>query len=218
MATKTTGLWNTMWPDDPRRLEPKLPYVCEKNVFRFSRSSASGKQNFFLSWGCVLVWVFQWKISRAWYTDISLVFFAHDEFYSYLACVFFFSLALAERNCEILAWVFKSWWQTWRSKFSLHLSSIGKLRRRKDEVFQLMQENKINPDCLFIPTDVIKQTCVTRCIYPSHNVTCGNLSRNTFLRGSSVANFAKKRTVRRNSSELLSNNPNAIQFILFRLV
>ena len=41
-------------------------------------------------------------------TDISLVFFAHDEFYSYLACVVFFSLALAERNCEILAWVFKS--------------------------------------------------------------------------------------------------------------
>ena len=40
--------------------------------------------------------------------DISLVFFAHDEVYSYLACVFFFSLALAERNCEILAWVFKS--------------------------------------------------------------------------------------------------------------
>ena len=84
-------------------------------------------------------------------TEFSLVFFADDEFYSYVACVFFFSLALAERNCEILAWVFKSWWQTWRSKFSLHLSSIGKLRRRKDEVFQLMQENKINPTAFYQP-------------------------------------------------------------------
>ena len=51
----------------PRTLEPKLPSVCEKNVFRFFRSSASRNPHSFLSWGCVLVRSFQWKILRAWY-------------------------------------------------------------------------------------------------------------------------------------------------------
>ena len=51
----------------PAHSNLKLPSVCEKNVFRFFRSSASRKPHSFLSWGCVLVRIFQWKILRAWY-------------------------------------------------------------------------------------------------------------------------------------------------------
>ena len=51
----------------PAHSNLKLPSVCEKNVFRFFRSSASRKPHSFLSWRCVLVRIFQWKILRAWY-------------------------------------------------------------------------------------------------------------------------------------------------------
>ena len=33
-------------PPPPRTLAPRLPDVCEKNVFRLFRASASGKQHF----------------------------------------------------------------------------------------------------------------------------------------------------------------------------
>ena len=39
-------LAQTMWPKQPRTPEPRLPAMCEKNVFRFIRSSASGKPYF----------------------------------------------------------------------------------------------------------------------------------------------------------------------------
>ena len=35
-----------MWAETPRTPVPRLPAVCEKNVFHFFRSSASGKPHF----------------------------------------------------------------------------------------------------------------------------------------------------------------------------
>ena len=46
-GNKKTENYNTSCDlDPPHTLAPRLPDVCEKNVFRFIRSSASGKQHF----------------------------------------------------------------------------------------------------------------------------------------------------------------------------
>ena len=45
-GNKKTENYNTSCDlDPPHTLSPRLPDVCEKNVFRFIRSSASGKQH-----------------------------------------------------------------------------------------------------------------------------------------------------------------------------
>ena len=45
-ATRKVGNLISHVTSTPRTLAPRLPDVCEKNVFRFFRASASGKQHF----------------------------------------------------------------------------------------------------------------------------------------------------------------------------
>jgi len=45
--TKIEILTQASWPETPRTSEPRLPAMCDKNVFRLFHSSANGKPHIF---------------------------------------------------------------------------------------------------------------------------------------------------------------------------